>query len=144
MTQEELGAKLKALGINTKNYYPKKSFLRNGEPCVGLFERELKEDFYFHNNFDDKIYQLSATSPTDLEEEEHEGRTKYIVPLSRCSELQAAEEYVTLEDEQYGNMTLRDYACIHLKVPETDKTWLNTLIKKSREWSRPVHDTGPM
>ena len=29
-------------------------------------------------------------------------------------------------------MTLLDYACIKLKVPETDKEWLNKLIEKSR------------
>ncbi len=30
-----------------------------------------------------------------------------------------------------AGMSLRDYACIKLRVPETDKDWLNELIVKS-------------
>ena len=33
--------------------------------------------------------------------------------------------------EQYKGMTLRDYSCIKLKVPDTDKDWLNEIIVKS-------------
>ena len=31
----------------------------------------------------------------------------------------------------FDGMTLRDYACIKLKVPETDKQWLNDIIIES-------------
>ena len=29
-------------------------------------------------------------------------------------------------------MALREYACIHLRVPETEHDWLNELIRKSQ------------
>jgi hypothetical protein len=34
-------------------------------------------------------------------------------------------------DPPYGSMTLRDYACIQLRVPESGKPWLNEIIKKA-------------
>ncbi|KKK64427.1 hypothetical protein LCGC14_2984320 [marine sediment metagenome] len=37
--------------------------------------------------------------------------------------------YATAPD----GMSLRDWACVTLRVPETDKPWLNDLIEKSRE-----------
>jgi len=40
-------------------------------------------------------------------------------------------ETVYFNDVQNPGMTLRDYACIKRKVPETDKDWLNELIVKS-------------
>ncbi len=35
--------------------------------------------------------------------------------------------------EKFIGMSLRDYACIELRMPETDKDWLNELILKSRK-----------
>lgn len=132
MTQEELGNKLKSLGITTKNYYTKKSFIWDGQPSVGLFERELQEDFYFHNNFDNKIYLLTkeTAKANTFEEDEHEGRTKFIVPLSLCKEIETEEPvYVELEDSPHREMTIRDYTAIKWKRPISNKVWLNELIK---------------
>lgn len=39
-------------------------------------------------------------------------------------------ESLEKEDCNYSELTARDYACIHLKVPESNKKWLNELIKK--------------
>ena len=47
MTKEELKDKLNDLGIKTDNYFPKSTFPFDGQICVGLYEREMKEDFYF-------------------------------------------------------------------------------------------------
>ena len=33
--------------------------------------------------------------------------------------------------EESAGMTLREYACIHLKIPQTDRDWLNDLIRES-------------
>jgi disulfide oxidoreductase YuzD len=35
------------------------------------------------------------------------------------------------EDNHMNELTARDHACIHLRVPESTKSWLNDLIKKS-------------
>ena len=31
-----------------------------------------------------------------------------------------------------GGMTLRDYACIHLRVPDSEHEWLNDIIRKAQ------------
>lgn len=35
-------------------------------------------------------------------------------------------------DDNYTGMNLRDYACIKLKVPKTNKDWLNEIILEAR------------
>ena len=39
--------------------------------------------------------------------------------------------YVRDKDTVHEGMTLKDYACIKLKIPKTDYDWLNDLIKES-------------
>jgi len=34
----------------------------------------------------------------------------------------------------YAKQSQRDYACIHLKVPESEDAWLNSMIIKSRQY----------
>lgn len=35
----------------------------------------------------------------------------------------------------YDGMSLRDYACVQLRIPDTDKPWLNEIIQKARlDW----------
>ncbi len=36
-----------------------------------------------------------------------------------------------LGNEVEESITIRDYACIHLKVPKTGKAWLDALITES-------------
>ena len=45
---------------------------------------------------------------------------------------QAFPTQETMDYHGCKGMTLRDYACIKLKVPETDKDWLNEIILKSK------------
>lgn len=37
------------------------------------------------------------------------------------------------DDVSFSKMTLREYACMHLGVPETKYPWLNAIIRKSKE-----------
>lgn len=39
------------------------------------------------------------------------------------------------EDLAFSKMTLRDYACIQLKIPKTNLKWLNDLINESKNES---------
>lgn len=167
MTKERLILILKELGINTNNCYTKKSFYWNDKLSIGCYPRELKEDFYFHNHLDDKIYFISAANAVSCEFDVDlfNGSDRYIVPLEECSVIypvsttctttkyEMSEEiekltkqieekpFEELEDSQFAKMTLRDYACIHLKVAETDKGWLNEIIKKATPGSKLIINT---
>ncbi len=39
---------------------------------------------------------------------------------------------IEIEDVNMNQMTLRDYACIKLAVPESEKEWLNSIIRHSK------------
>jgi hypothetical protein len=136
MTITELKEKLKGMGIETDNLYPKTSFLKDGVPHIGMYEREFKEDFYFHNKFDNKIYKVPK--PTGALKDIYEGEIfqnseKFLVPEGDWVQVEEEEQgYVELEDEAYQTMTIRDYACIQLRIPESNKDWLNKLIKSAK------------
>ena len=131
MTKDELKQKLWDMGIQTDNCYPKSSFPHDAIISVGLYDRELKEDFYFFNKYDSKIYKLM--SPVNYKEafDYDPISEKYMVPLSCCSIIWEDKPFVELPDARYNEMTLRQYACIHLKIPESGLDWLDKLIEKT-------------
>lgn len=135
MTKSELIEKLKELGVDTDNYYPKKSFIYNSEPYIGCYKSELlSKIFYFHNDYDKKIYKIGPLTEEDvwkLDSELFEGKTKYLVPLSSCEVIWSDKPYIELPDIPFKDATLRQYACIHLKVPNSGYDWLDVLIKES-------------
>lgn len=47
-------------------------------------------------------------------------------------EITTSEDGRSREWETNEGMTLRDYACIHLRVPETNHGWLNELIRTAQ------------
>lgn len=139
MDKEQIIKKLQELGITTVNAYPKSTFPYDGDIVVALYKRELGDDFYFYNKFDKKIYHLPKLVD-GVNEYPMDNRTnKFLVPLHKCKVVWEDKEYVELPDEHYNTMTLRQYACIHLRVPETNLPWLNELIKESSK-SRSVID----
>lgn len=128
---------MKELGVNSTNCYPKSSFVKNDEVYVGCFERELKEDFYFYNTFDKKLYVLRKPDEKELinwERETFNNKEKLLIPLksSKIEVIWEDKPYEELPDETFNSMTKRQYACIHLKIPESGITWLDELIKRSR------------
>lgn len=132
MTTEILTEKLKKLGIiiSPEQTYPKKCFRYNNKQVVALYEREFKKDFYFSLGSDqgEKIFKVS-----DRNHENYEQDTvtdKFMVPLSTCEIIWEDKELVELIDEPFKSITLRDYVCIHHKLPETNKEWLNELLKR--------------
>lgn len=47
-------------------------------------------------------------------------------------EITTSEDGRSREWETNEGMSLRDYACIHLRVPETNHGWLNELIRMAQ------------
>ncbi len=147
MTKEQLKEILKEQGIETENYYPKTSFVKDGVPHIGCFERELKEDFYFYNNFDRKLYKVEKPSGPlkDIYDiDEFNGNEKFLVPQGDWILLHSNSTTYTdeiagdalgeeLPDTHFNSMTLRQYACIHLKVPNSGLDWLDSIIKKAKQ-----------
>ena len=129
--------KLRELGIETDNCYPKNSFPDQDslEISVGLFKNEFAEDFYFYTKYNKTMYVLRKVEDiSKFKEETFMNKKKWIVPLTECEVVWCDKplEEVSLPDENFNMMTLRDYACIHLKVPKSNYPWLNELIKESK------------
>ena len=57
---------------------------------------------------------------------------RYLVDSVFWKEVWQDKPYVELPDIPYREMTLRQFTCIHLKVPESGVPWLDELIKKSK------------
>ena len=128
MTRDELKEKLTELGIQTENYFPKSTFPFDGHICVGLYEREMKSDFYFFGRYDKKIYVWKKTNEIYKKDTTSE---KFMVPLVDCEVVWEDKPFVEKPDAPFGTMTLRQYACIHLKEPDSGIDWLDNLIKQS-------------
>ena len=133
MNTQEIIDRLAALGITTTNCYPKSTFVDKptSEIVVGLFKREMLEDFYFYNAYSKKIYLFKK--PASIEnypKDDFRGSVKFLVPLHECEVVWEDKEYVELPNKQFNEMTLRDYACIHLGVPDTGIEWLDMIISK--------------
>lgn len=131
MNKNDIIDKLLEIGITSKNVYPKSSFIYNDEICVGLYEREMKEDFYFFNKYDNKIYQCPHVVNYKEAFDYDADTEKYMVPLSYCQVVWEDKPFVEKPDLPYRDMTLRQYACIHLRIPDSGLPWLDTLIKET-------------
>lgn len=134
-TKQEIIEKLRELGINSENCYPKKSFLHGIIPVVGLYKTELSSDFYFYTTFDKTLYVFRKIPTVDgLQKDIFMEKTKYLVPLSNCEVVWTDKplEETELPDENFGKMSLRHYAAIHLKVPNSGILWLDEMIKESK------------
>ena len=132
MKKNDIIEKLQELGIKSGNAYPKSSFPYggyNGEIVVGLYEREMKDDFYFYNNYDKKLYVWRKDG---IEYDVDNASEKFMVPLSRCEVIWEDKPYVELPDKPYREMTMREYACIQMLIPESGLDWLDALIQKAK------------
>lgn len=129
MTKDELKEKLNELGIQTENCFPKSTFPYNGEIVVGLYEREMKEDFYFFGKYDKKIYKFPKPTNTQNYDVDS-GSDKRLIPLQECEMVWEDKPFVEKIDAPFGTMTLRQYACIQLGVPDSGLEWLDNLIKQ--------------
>lgn len=131
MEKKELIEKLSDLGITTENCFKKSTFLLDGTVYVALYGSETKDDFYFFNLYDKKIYLFSKPHDTAVYKQD-ETTKKYLIPISHCAVVWEDKPFKELEDIPFKEMTLRQYACIKLKVADTGITWLDNIIQKSR------------
>jgi hypothetical protein len=131
MNKQEIMDKLAEMGVNTDNVYPKSSFIYDDIPCIGLYKREMVKDFYFYNKFDKKIYVLKYNPAPDPMYKYDEDIEKYMVPLTECEVFWEDVPYVEPKDSAFKDMTLRQYACIHLRIPNSGLDWLDNLIKQT-------------
>jgi hypothetical protein len=153
LTRQEKIAKLrehwevlfKRLALKEAYYYPKpvmKSELNGGE-VIWLFPTELAKgediytepvDFNHTPKAERKLYKLRYNPHYKEEYPLVQTRIgpQYETPFAEWEEVVTATELqVSLEDCNIGDLTGRDWACIHLKVPKSAKSWLNNLIKES-------------
>lgn len=135
MNTEAIRNTLAGIGITTDNCYPKSSFAKpDGIIYVGLFKREMLEDFYFYNTYDKKIHVFRKPENIEVYQKDNfRGSVKFLVPMDQCEVVWEEKEFIELPDDQFGNMSLRDYACIHLRYPGSNLEWLNILIKEANE-----------
>lgn len=132
MTKDELKEKLSELGIETDNCFPKSTFPHNKIISVGLYEREMREDFYFYSKYDNKIYRLPKA--VDIKSYEiDKSSDKRMVPLTDCEVMWEDKPFVEKLDAAYNTMTLRQYACIQMRIPDTGLDWLDNLIKEGNK-----------
>lgn len=123
--------KLKEFGIITKNTYPKKTFINNENVVISCYPREVSEDFYFFNDFDNNLYKLPKIE--NLDSYTLDGNTgRYLIPLSYCESIWKDEPFQELPDAPFNIMTLRQFAAIKLKVPKSGLPWLDEMIKESK------------
>jgi hypothetical protein len=133
MEKEELISKLSSLGIETTNCFKKSTFLLDKTVYVALYGSETKDDFYFFNLYDKKIYVFNKVDDTAIYKQD-EVTKKYLIPITDCSVIWEDKPFKEVEDLPFKEMTLRQYACIKLKVPDTGIAWLDTIIKKSHKY----------
>lgn len=132
-TKEKIIQKLKELGIDSDNCYPKKTFMKNFELVVGVFASEFESDCYFAGDYGKKLYKIPATTKFKAmyEKDTFQGKDKWLVPVSSCQIVWEDKAFVELPNSPFSSVTLREYACIHLKLPQSGNPWLDTLIKES-------------
>ncbi len=151
----------KKLKIEKPLYIPKMAYYDRDvkETVISFFESEMHgEDIFtefisrdcdsedesrtlylwkYNPHFKDE-YKTTAPHPTT-------GHVRYLIPVS---ELIVVEELISEIDEEedefltdipnpdldlpMDQMTLRDYACIKLKTPQSFKPWLNEIINKAK------------
>lgn len=126
MNTKQLQDKLKELGIDTKNSYPKGSFLWNDTVVMSAYDRELKEDFYFYNSFDKTIYKIPKGIETSKvsDDQHYISKDKWVLVWED-------KPFEELPDKSYREMTLREYACIQLKVAKSGLVWLDEIINSA-------------
>ena len=102
----------------------KKTFISNGEVCIGVFPKELENAEFNIYNIGWHRLDTEAVKDYPLINWEYMGKTyqKYEIPLKHFTKINKEEE-----DSNISLMTIRDFYCILNKVPRSNKEWLNKL-----------------
>jgi len=132
-TKQQIINKLREIGINSENCYPKKTFKHDGRIVISMYESEFEEDCYFAANFGKSLYKVPKTKEFNslYTKDSYNNKDKWLVPSSEWELVWEDKPFEELPDAQFSTLTLRQYACIHLKVPDSGVEWLDGLIKNS-------------
>lgn len=105
----------------------KKTFISNGEVCIGIFPKELDDAEFNIYNLGWHRLDTEAAKQYPLVEWEYQGKIfqKYEIPLKHFTKINKEEE-----DSNISLMTIRDFYCILHKKPRSNKEWLNKLINE--------------
>jgi hypothetical protein len=134
-------------------YLPKQILPYKDTAYITFYEKELElgKDIYVEF-VDEKFEPLSKTNKLwlwvynkyykeeCLKTDPHPitGHICYMVPISELVEMeplhkdQSVKSVKKEEEVPMSQMTLRDYAAIYLKVPLSNREWLNEMIKQSK------------
>lgn len=134
MEKERALEKLKELGIETQNFFNKKTYVRNNEVCIGIFpvEADREEVFYFSINSEEKLYGVDRVVVKDCDLEKHFGQDKYQVPLRHATLLWQNQPYVEMPDLPFTKMTVRMFYAMLQNKPVSNVDWLDTLIRQNQ------------
>jgi hypothetical protein len=148
---------LDALGLSDATFIPKLAYVPHGktERFNALFLSEISKgvDLYIEfadsNNlpqFEDRaLYRWKFNPHFEEEYEKTEpssttGQVRYLVPIAELTKVELPEHsqpeipFDLTDPEQdlpMNQMTMRDYAAIHMRKPVSRKPWLNELITKN-------------
>lgn len=125
--------KLKELGIDTQNFYDKKTYIYNGEVCVGIFPVEANRDdtFYFSINHEDILYMMSSDAIRKCPTDKHLNQDKFQVPLKLAVELWKEEPFFEeLPDMPFSKLSARQYYALTHNIPISGVDWMDAMIKK--------------
>lgn len=137
----------KILGLTNPYFYPKPVIRKGGEePFVNMFPTEMADqngiftevvDFYLNPEATRKLlrYRYNAHFKEEYELMTTPIGEQYKVPFAELEEVKIARPktpIVAVEEINVDQLTARDWACIHLRVPESGKDWLNEIIKKAK------------
>ena len=111
------------------NMKSKKTFIKDDEIYIGLFEDEIERGIKFTLNDDFIVYSFDKEyikSNYELLNWEWKGKNyfKYEVKIKDLIE----NEFKELEDDNISSLTIRDLYSILQNVPCSNKPWLNQLI----------------
>lgn len=129
-------------------FYPKPLMKTpSGELYMLWFPKELEKkqdlytevvDFSINPEAQRKLYKLKANNfyATEYELTDTRIGQQYVIPFAEFVEVKLPEfstapkvvMNLTLDDAHADSLTARDWACIHLAHPMSNKPWLNELI----------------
>lgn len=148
-----------AMGIPDAVYIPKMAYTPRGkdEKHLGFFPSELRKGEDIYTEFvsaendpedpDRTLYRLRHNPHWETEYETTskpgDATVRYLIPIAELTKVEGVQPSKKLDkdelslvdpelDPPYNTMTLRDYAAIQLGVPESNKQWLNDMIRKSK------------
>ena len=128
--------------LNNEDYFYPKSFInKNNNKYILAFPSEFKKGGNFYTELVDfSLKPLSNRKLLVIDTSINNGSQYEFINTSIGEQLLIPLEdfkivnstLIEFEDTHISELTARDIICTLLKVPESNKNWINDLIKKSK------------